>query len=703
MAEPLLRIHWVDVSLASIDELARAADPTSSLVASEWLVTNGLGGYAAGTVSLIATSRYHGLLIAGLAAPLGRTMLLHHLGEVVGLGDERTVRLGAQTVAEVDRGLPFARCVEFRLEGGLPVWRFEAFGVALERRVLMPHRQNTVRVTYAHVGGSAEVSLHLEPWLRFRPHDGGQSSSAVDDYALTIVHDRYEVGASGYPILRMFIEAEDGVFAIDRSRSERVSYAGERARGYDPADALATVGGFRATLSPGKTVAFVASTEPWETAQALAHPAARSAEAERRDRLLSVAHPSAREGFGAHLVLAADQFIARPSGRVGDVARALAVGDEVRTIIAGYHWFADWGRDTMISLEGLTLVTGRTTEARYVLRTFAEYIRDGLIPNMFPEHQSEGIYNTADATLWFFHAIDRYLSYTGDTETLRILLPKLVAIIDRHITGTRFGIHVDSADGLLTQGAPGFALTWMDAKVGDLVVTPRRGKAVEINALFYNALRLLAGWVETERGVAAAHLYSAAAERARTSFNRRFWFEKGQYLYDVIDGEMGDDSAFRPNQILAISLRYPVLDEGRWSRVVKEVESRLLTPVGLRSLSPDHPDYKARYFGDLHARDLAYHQGTVWAWLLGPYIDAWMKVTGDRASARRLLAGLEAHLTSAGIGSISEIFDAESPFLPRGCIAQAWSVAEALRCWVDTAPDVAPLDGLDGKRSHARP
>jgi predicted glycogen debranching enzyme len=686
MSEPLLRLPWADVSVASIDELARAADPTSPLVASEWLVTNGLGGYASGTVSLLATSRYHGLLIAGLAAPLGRTMMLHHLGEVVRLRDARAARLGAQTVAQADSDLPLARCVEFRLEAGLPVWQFEALGVAIERRVLMPHRQNTVRVTYTHLGGSADVSLHLEPWLRFRPHDGGHDPHSAADCALTIINDRYEIGVPGYPLLRMFVEAAREAFTIDRSRSS-VSYEGERARGYDPTDALVTVGAFRATLSPGDTIAFVASTESWETAQALTQGRARSAEVERRDRLLASAHPAAREGFGAHLVLAADQFVARPSGRVADVARALAVGDEVRTVIAGYHWFADWGRDTMISLEGLTLVTGRTTEARYVLRTFAEYTRDGLIPNMFPEHQSEGIYNTADATLWFFHALDRYLSYTNDRDTLRVLLPNLVEIIQKHMAGTRFGIHVDPADGLLSQGAVGYALTWMDAKVGDLVVTPRRGKAVEINALFYNALRLLAEWVEAEKGVSASKSYSIAADRVRESFNRKFWYEEGRYLYDVIDGEKGDDAAFRPNQIFAISLRNPVLDQTRWPPVVHKIEAQLLTPVGLRSLTPSHPDYKAKYFGNLHARDLAYHQGTVWAWLIGPYIDAWMKVTGDRVRARSLLAGLESHLTSAGIGSISEIFDAEPPFLPRGCIAQAWSVAEALRCWVATAPE----------------
>jgi predicted glycogen debranching enzyme len=386
-------------------------------------------------------------------------------------------------------------------------------------------------------------------------------------------------------------------------------------------------------------------------------------------------------------VLGADQFLLTPAGRVEDAARAFAAGDEVRTVIAGYHWFTDWGRDTMISLEGLTLVTGRQTEAGYILRTFAHYIRDGLIPNLFPEGQKEGLYHTADATLWFFHAIARYLDATDDRQTLRILLPKLQDIIRHHLRGTHFAIGVDPADGLLRQGAPGYQLTWMDAKVGDWVVTPRRGKAVEINALWYNALRLLEGWLREVGQVQPAAEVAGHAERARASFNRRFWYEAGGYLYDVVDTEGGgDDPSCRPNQVFAISLPHPVLDREHWQPVLHVVEEKLLTPVGLRSLSPDHPDFKRRYFGDLRSRDAAYHQGTVWPWLIGAFIDAWLKVhPGDPSAARPFLRALTDHLHEACIGSVSEIFDAEEPFVPRGCVAQAWSVAEVLRCWVKTA------------------
>jgi predicted glycogen debranching enzyme len=340
----------------------------------------------------------------------------------------------------------------------------------------------------------------------------------------------------------------------------------------------------------------------------------------------------------------------------------------------------------MISLEGLTLCTGRQREAGYILRTFGHYVRDGLIPNMFPEGTKEGLYHTADATLWFFHAIHRYVRLTGDRSTLKGLLPTLQSIVDHHVRGTRFGIVVDPNDGLLRQGQEGYQLTWMDAKVDDWVVTPRRGKAVEINALWYNALRLLAGWLR-EEGIDGAAALDALAARTRAAFNRRFWYGEGGYLYDVVDGEPGDDTACRPNQIFAIALDHPVLDEERWAPVFEVVRERLLTPVGLRSLAPGHRDYKAQYYGDLRARDAAYHQGTVWGWLVGPFVDAWLKVRpGDLAGARRCLAGFEDHLNEAGIGTLSEVFDAEQPYAPRGCMAQAWSVAEVLRAWLLTEP-----------------
>ncbi|HZF39649.1 MAG TPA: amylo-alpha-1,6-glucosidase, partial [Blastocatellia bacterium] len=465
-------------------------------------------------------------------------------------------------------------------------------------------------------------------------------------------------------------------------------YRVEARRGYDSQGALWSPGYFGVELWPDRDATLIASTESWATIYALSPREALPAEIERRERLLSTTMPQAQTGFGAEMALASDQFIVIPAGRVEEAARARAAGDDVRTVIAGYHWFTDWGRDTMISLEGLTLATGRLAEAGWILRTFAHYVREGLIPNLFPEGEREGRYHTADATLWFFHALDRYLQATNDRETLRFILPVMRDIVSHHIRGTWFGIGVDPRDGLLRQGAAGYQLTWMDAKVGDWVVTPRRGKAVEINALWHNALRLLAEWA-SEEGPANEQEAPALVERAeqvRQSFNQRFWYARGGYLFDVIDGERGDDPACRPNQLLSFSLKYPVLDEDKWKPVLDVAIDRLLTPVGLRSLAPGHPDYKSAYDGDLRSRDAAYHQGTAWAWLIGPFIDAWLKVyPGQYQSARRFLDGFKAHLSEACIGSISEIFDAEGQYAPRGCISQAWSVAEVLRCYVKTS------------------
>jgi predicted glycogen debranching enzyme len=470
-------------------------------------------------------------------------------------------------------------------------------------------------------------------------------------------------------------------------------YPLERSRGYESTGDLWSPGYFRIAFDSEAPATLVASTEPWEAIDSLDPETALRAERARRRRLHAVAHPGARTGPAAELVLAADQFVIAPAGRVADTALIRATGDEARTIIAGYHWFTDWGRDTMIALEGLTLVTGRHVEAGYILRTFAHYVRDGLIPNMFPEGTREGLYHTADATLWYFHAIDRYVRATGDRVTLRLLLPTLAEIVQHHVRGTRFGIGVDPEDGLLRQGAAGYQLTWMDAKVDDWVVTPRRGKAVEINALWHNALCLLESWVREERGDEEAAPLAARAGQVRAAFNARFWYADGGYLYDVVDGENGDDTACRPNQLFAISLAHPVLDQTRWASVLAVVRERLVTPMGLRTLAPGHPDYKATYDGDLRARDAAYHQGTVWPWLLGPFADACLRVhPEDRPDIHRLLHGFASHLDEACVGSISEIFDGEAPFTPRGCIAQAWSVAEVLRALILTAEPGSAAD-----------
>jgi predicted glycogen debranching enzyme len=652
----------------------------------EWLVTNGLGGYASGTVTGTITRRYHGLLIAALPNPLGRMMMLNGLSERLRLPDRRVIYTGAEELAGVSPEEVFP-LTSFRLDNGLPVWRYEIEGFVLEKRLLMPNKQNTVHVTYQLLSGKGVLRLNLRPAIHFRPHDEAACLLQTVRYRLSVYEDQFEIsGEEHHPILRMFLHGPSTAFTFDRKETSTIPYTTELNRGYICQGSLWSPGYFRTNLEQGQQTTLVASTEGWETIRALSPEASYRAEVERCNLLLSMAAPQLRSGLASQLVLAADQFLITPVGRVEDAARAKALGGEVRTVIAGYHWFTDWGRDTMISLEGLTLLTGRHNEAGWIIRTFAEYIRNGLIPNMFPEGEKEGLYHTADATLWFFHAVHRYVLMTEDRITLRLLLPKLKDVIEHHMRGTDFGIHMDPEDGLLSQGAEGYQLTWMDAKVDGWVVTPRRGKAVEINALWYNALRLLERWlIEADEATAAGPI-GLTADQVRESFNKRFWYEAGGYLYDVVDAENGgNDTACRPNQVLAISLDYPVLYESRWQPVMDVVTKHLLTPVGLRSLIPGHPDYKAKYYGDLRARDAAYHQGTVWAWLIGPYVDAWLKLSpGKEVQARDFLDGLMANLDEACVGSISEVFDAESPYLPRGCIAQAWSVAEVLRCWVKT-------------------
>ena len=653
----------------------------------EWLVANGLGGYASTTIAGTITRRYHGFLIAALPPPLGRMVVLNDLE----VGIERE----DGSVVNIHEG----RFLGFALDMGLPSWRYEIDGVVIEESIVVPSRQNIVHSTFRRLGDGKPVRLRLRPFINFRKLDAPASEPLSPHYALAIRGHQYEVTAGpDLPTLRLALAGCEGpMFTSDGGSLIECFYEVEAQRGYDSRSWLWSPGYFAGEVRTDRPLTLIAATEPWHTVLALSPDDALAFEGERRRRLVGLAPAPARIGFAAELVLAADAFVVTPVGRIADGARARAEGDEVRTVIAGYHWFTDWGRDTMISLEGLTLSTGRAVEARWILRTFAHYVRDGLIPNLFPEGQNQGLYHTADATLWFFHALHRYVEHSGDIATLDLLLPILKQIVRLHLNGTRFGIKVDPRDGLLRQGEEDYQLTWMDAKVEDWVVTPRRGKAVEINALWYNALRLTADWLRRAHDPEANDI-AGCAETARTSFNRRFWYEAGGYLYDVVDGENGDDAAFRPNQIFALALAHPVLDREHWEAVVSAVRARLVTPVGLRSLAPGEPDYKPRYFGDLRSRDAAYHQGTVWAWLIGPFIDAWLRLhPEDYATARHFLDGFEPHLAEAGIGSISEVFDAEPPYTPRGCIAQAWSVAEVLRCLVKTAP--APVQ----TNAEARP
>ncbi len=656
----------------------------------EWLVTNGLGGYASGTISGMATRRYHGLLISSLPSPFGRVLMLNSLSEQIFFPNGKSIQLNAEERENNLLQLEGCRHLkEFRLETGLPVWQYDLEGIVLEKRIFMPYKQNTVHIVYEYEAGEHALQIELRPAMHFRRHDDPIDPAISTAYILSLADSHIEITAGDdLPHLKMHLARKEAEFKYDIRKMKGIIYRREAMRGYESRGELWSPGYFRFEIAPGEKVVLVASTEDWSIIRAFSPDFASIAEQERRARLLALASPKVRSEAGPELTLAADQFIITPAERIEDTACAWALGDEACTVIAGYHWFTDWGRDTMISLEGLTLVTGRWREAGWIIRTFARYIRQGLIPNMFPEGEREGVYHTADATLWYFHAIDRYLEFTRDRSTLRFILPDLTRIMAFQMKGTLFGIGMDPEDGLLKQGDPGYPLTWMDARVADWIVTPRRGKAVEINALWYNALRLMERWVAQEVGPEGAALYGEAAGRVKESFNRKFWFEKGGYLYDIIEGENGSDLSNRPNQVFAISLRFPVLEPACWKPVVDAVSRDLLTPFGLRSLAPGFPDYKSRYYGDRRSRDAAYHQGSVWAWLIGPFVDAWLKVhPEDIQGARRFLEGFQSHLDYACIGSLSEVFDGKEPFEPHGCISQAWSIAEVLRCIHKTAPD----------------
>jgi len=649
----------------------------------EWLVTNGQGGYAAGTLGSCPTRRYHGLFIPTLPR-FGRTVMLARLQEEA-VVEGRTYRLdGEQHVDGTADETALQHLRAFRLRGLIPEWEFELGKARLLRRLVMVHGENTLFIAYQHLSGPS-VRLSLRPFPLFRPHEGAVGSS-LPMPVVRIQRERIELMTEDthHPPLHLRLYSRCPVpFIALPAMSQELLFRLEKLRGYAHGERQYSPGYFECVLSEGETLTLGVTSQDFAALEREPLDSFRL-EAEREQYLLARAPAVAREGLAARLVLAADQFVIDPVTRPKDEAWARAIGQDARSVIAGYPWFTDWGRDTMISLEGLTLATGRTREAAAILRTFTHYVRDGLLPNLFPEGEHDGLYHTADATLWYFHAVDRYLGVTGDLDLVRDLFPTLESIIDHHLKGTHFHIGVDPVDGLLHQGEPGYQLTWMDAKVDGWVVTPRRGKAVEINALWFNALRLMCDWAE--RLGRDPQGFAGHAERVQGAFNRRFWNEKEQCLLDVVDAEGGgDDAAVRPNQIFALSLRHPVLRRERWAAVLRKVEEELLTPVGLRSLSPKHKDYQAHYDGDLRARDAAYHQGTVWAWLIGHYLDAKLRLDPDKQRARDCLRGLEAHLAQACVGQISEIFDATAPYRPRGCVAQAWSIAELMRAWLKTS------------------
>ena len=654
----------------------------------EWLVTNGIGGYASGTVAGLLTRRYHGLLIAALKPPLGRTLLLTKLDETATY-DGCTYPLFANRWAVSTSAISYERGREwngvepvgfhhlerFHLEGTTPVWTFACADARLEKRVWMQPGSNTTYIRYDLRRATAPLALSIKAIVNHRDH---HSNTYAGDWQMRVEPIAHGLQVTAFEGAAPFYLLSDRAEATSRHEWRRDYFLCiEKYRGLDALDDNLYAGLLQITLHPGESLTIVASTEATPNLDGA------SAYAERQGyegQLVTQSGLTDAPAWVQHLVLAADQFIVRrPLSDQPDPSTELRTGG--RTIIAGYPWFGDWGRDTMISLPGLTLATGRQDVAARILRTFAHFVDQGMLPNRFPDQGEMPEYNTVDATLWYFEAIRAYYVTTNDDTLLHDLFPVLQEIIEWHQRGTRHNIHLDPDEGLLYAGEPGVLLTWMDAKVSDWVVTPRIGKPVEINALWYNVLCSMADFAH--RLGKPADGFEALADRARAGF-ARFWNEAGGYCYDVLDGPEGDDPALRPNQLFAVSLPHSPLTSQQQRGVVDACARHLLTSHGLRSLAPDDPTYVGHYGGDQRQRDAAYHQGTVWNWLIGPFVSAHLRVYGDRELARSFLQPLIHHLAVHGVGSISEIFDGDPPLAPRGCIAQAWSVAEVLRAWQAT-------------------
>jgi len=634
-----------------------------SALALEWLVTNGLGGFASGTVAQANTRRYHGLLVAALRPPGCRVLTLSKLGVSLAYRG-RHHELDSNEFADgtlSPRGFECLR--DFSLEYGLPLWRYAVEDALLEERIWMLHGRNVTCVEFSLARATEPMELELLPLCTYRDyHTHSRGGWSLDVGAEP---DACRILAfSGATPYRLSIAG--GYFTYEPDWYWRFHHRLESERGLEADEDLFRPGRFRLALDPGRKAVFVVAAEP--------HPTSVLDDSHhgelRRRRALLARRPLPR--WIHRLQLAADAFLVQ---RVSDADKP------GRTIIAGYPWFGDWGRDTMIALPGLTLATGRASVAAEILRTFARYIDQGMLPNRFPDRGESAEYNSVDAALWYFQALACYLDKTRDTGLLRELFPALKEIIDWYERGTRFGIGVDPSDGLLRAGVPGTQLTWMDAKIGDRVVTPRIGKPVEINALWHYALTQMARWSSAADESLAAR-YAQAADAVAHAFRDRFWYAEGGYLFDVIDTPEGAaDRSLRPNQIFAVSLGTNLLTPAQACAVVESCARELFTPVGLRSLAPSDARYAARYEGNPEARDGIYHQGTVWSWLLGPFALAHYHAFGDAERALELLAGIAPHLDEACLGSVSEIFDGSPPHRPRGCIAQAWSVAEVLRAW----------------------
>jgi predicted glycogen debranching enzyme len=648
--------------------------------AREWLITNGLGGYASGTAAGTSTRRYHGLLMAALDPPTGRTLMVagldetaHYSGSAFPLATNRWLS-GSVSPAG------YLQLESFHLEGTKPVWRYALADALLEKRVWMQPGANTTYVEYTLVRADTPLELEGKILVTYRDFHAATHADGWQMHIASIEKGMRVTAFDG--AVPFFLRSGSASFQARHEWYRDFLLPAERERGLDDHEDRLFASLFRGKLSVGEKLTLVFSTDP---NSALDADEARTEQSNHEWKLFeawqkchsetSSTRPDDEPSWLWQLVLAADQFI---------VKRPLPDDASGLSIIAGYPWFSDWGRDTMIALPGLTFVLGRPEIARKILGCFARYLDGGMLPNNFPDRGGQPEYNTIDASLWYFEAIRQYFEATKDAASLQELFPVLASIINAHVAGTRYNIRVDPADALLYGGSPEVQLTWMDAKIGDWVVTPRIGKPVEINALWINALNTMAAFAQQLKQPGEG--YARLRDKAVKSF-QKFWNPQCNCCFDVIDCPgTGADASLRPNQIFAVSLPFSPLRPEQQKAVVDIVGRELLTSFGLRSLAPSDPGYKGQYAGGPGERDSAYHQGTVWAWLLGPYALAHYRVYKDHAAAKSLLEPLGRSIYSAGLGTISEIFGGDAPFPPAGCPAQAWSVAELIRAWGFLSP-----------------
>jgi predicted glycogen debranching enzyme len=658
----------------------------------EWLETNRIGGYVSSTIIGANTRRYHGLLMAATKPPLGRTLLLSKLEEFLCInGKEYPLSTNIYPNTVYPEG--YKNLVQFSLNP-FPTFEYSFNGIDIKKTVFMVHGENTTVILYqmnCRDERTFNLTLKARVMVAFRDYHWltHENPAFRTDYKILanggICLQPYE----GFTPMYLFHNAE----AMDNASFwyKNMEYPMEKERGLEYHEDHFSPFALHFDLNKGKDCHVVASTNEYSKLDAyeLLKKEISLRKKEDRSLMLEVSDtglqpqfqvPGSQQGEAKNIAKLCKSLLTVSSSFI--VKRE----NDKKSIIAGYHWFGDWGRDTMISLPGLTLVQGRFEDAREILLSFAQYISKGMIPNQFPDYGEMPEYNTVDASLWYIQAVYQYLRFAKDVKTIREdFYGVLKEIIEYYRKGTRYNIHAD-ADGLIYAGAAGVQLTWMDAKIGDWVVTPRMGKAVEINALWYNALKIMSFLAREMDFNNESRDYDILAQKVRKSFNGAFWIEEGQYLYDYINGET-KNAAIRPNQILAVSLPYSMLPKTRQRNVVEIVKEHLLTPYGLRSLSPKDRDYIGRYCGNVYERDGAYHQGTVWAWLIGPYISAYAKAYAGNKDTLDYIKGLfipfYGHLYEAGLGTVSEIFDGDQPHTPRGCISQAWSVAEILRAYFE--------------------